>query len=114
MDKKIIGLLGAAAALSTFTNANATQVESTTPVPAANFRDLLNPVPNALEALKAYDARLAKAKATEVAQISIQLGHHHHHHHHHHVVPRIIRVVPRGHHHHHHHHHQHSGYYQGR
>jgi hypothetical protein len=41
MDKKIIGLLGAAAALSTFNNANATQVESTTPVSAANYGDLL-------------------------------------------------------------------------
>src|ERR1700691_2430353 len=105
MDKKIAGLLGAAAALATVGGANATQVQGNAQNPAASYRDLLNPVPKALEALKADDARLANTPADEVklAQIGIVVGHHHHHHgarivvgHHHHHAR----------HHHHHHHHQ--------
>jgi hypothetical protein len=111
MDKKIAGLLGAAAALATVSGANATQVQGNAQNPAASYRDLLNPVPKALEALKADDARLANTPADEVklAQVGIVVGHHHHHHHHHHVVPRVIVVPPHRHHHHHHHHH--SSYY---
>jgi len=104
MDKKIAGLLGAAAALATVGGANATQVQGNAQNPAASYRDLLNPVPKAIEALKADDARLANTPADEVklAQVGIVVGHHHHHHHHH-VVPRVV-VVPSHHHHHHHHH----------
>jgi hypothetical protein len=110
MDKKIAGLLGAAAALATVGGANATQVQGNAQNPAASYRDLLNLVPKALEALKADDARLANTPADEVklAQVGIVVGHHHHHHHHH-VVPRVIVVPPHRHHHHHHHHH--SSYY---
>jgi hypothetical protein len=97
MDKKIAGLLGAAAALTTMTGAQAAPAQPTELAPATSYRDLLDPVPNALPMLKADDARLAqKSTADEVAQISVQLGHHHHHHHH-------VVVVPRRHHHHHHH-----------
>ena len=101
MDKKIAGLLGAAAALTTMTAAHAaTSPQPSELAPAASYRDLLAPVPNPLAALKADDARMAQQpKAEQVAQISVQVGHHHHHHHHHPVV-----VV---HHHHHHHHHPH-------
>jgi hypothetical protein len=111
MDKKIAGLLGAAAALATVGSANAAGVQGNAPNPTASYRDLLNPVPNALEALKADDARLANTPADEVklAQVGIVVGHHHHHHHHHHVAPRVIIVPPHRHHHHHHHHH--SSYY---
>jgi hypothetical protein len=111
MDKKIAGLLGAAAALATVGGANATGMQGNASNPAASYRDLLNPVPKALEALKADDARLANKPADEVklAQIGIVVGHHHHHHHHH-VVPRVI-VVPSHHHHHHHHHHHNNGGY---
>ena len=62
MDKKIAGLLGAAAALATVggaSAANATEVPGNPGNPAANYRELLNPVPNALAALKADDARRA-------------------------------------------------------
>src|SRR5579872_4419086 len=62
MDKKIAGLLGAAAALTTFNGAQATPAQPPL-APAAAYRDLLEPVPNAVEALKADDARLA-AEAT--------------------------------------------------
>lgn len=106
MDKKLAGLLGAAAALTTMTAAQA--APATEPSPGTSYRDLLEPVANALPQLKADDARLARTPAndaTRLAQISVQIGHHHHHHgirlrvehHHHHHF--------RHHHHHHHHHH---------
>jgi hypothetical protein len=107
MDKKIAGLLGAAAALTTMTSAQAAPAQSVEPAAATSYRDLLDPIPNALPLLKADDARLAKSRANEtvrLAQVSVQIGHHHHHHHHHGVRIRV------GHHHHHHfrrHHHHH-------
>jgi hypothetical protein len=109
MDKKIAGLLGAAAALATVSGANATEAQGNAPNFAASYRDLLNPVPNAPEALKADDARLANKPADGVKLA--QDHHHHHHHHHHHAAPRVIVIPPRRHHHHHHHHHHHSSYY---
>jgi hypothetical protein len=103
MDKKIAGLLGAAAALATVSGANAIEVQGNAPNPASNYRELLAPVPNALAALKADDARRDGESRDDVklAQVTIGIGHHHHHHH----GPRIIV----GHHHHHvrHHHHHH-------
>jgi hypothetical protein len=116
MDKKIAGLLGAAAALATMGSANATEATGNPSNPAATYRDLLNPVPDALAALKADDARRANESTAgaKVAQVTIGIGHHHHHHHHHHMVPRVhVRVAPRPHHHHHHHHHHHSSVYIG-
>ncbi|HUC51683.1 MAG TPA: hypothetical protein VMA30_20045 [Xanthobacteraceae bacterium] len=110
MDKKLAGLLGAAAALTTMTAAQAaTPGQQTEMAPAASYRDLLDPVPNALPALKADDAKRDEAAGTEVAQISVQVGHHHHHHHHHHhgVILRL-GPHPRYHHHHHHHHYHHD------
>jgi hypothetical protein len=111
MDKRIAGLLGAAAALATVGGANAaTETQGNPQNPATNYRELLDPVPNATAALKADDARReAEARNVKTAQISVQVGHHHHHHgvrirvghHHHHRYYR---------HHHHHHHHHHSNY----
>jgi hypothetical protein len=92
MDKRITGLLGAAAALTTMASAQAAPA-STEPAPTS-YRDLLNPVPDAVPMLRADNARLTATPATEVAQIVVGVGHHHHHHHH-----------ARRHHHHHHHHH---------
>jgi hypothetical protein len=93
MDRKIAGLLGAAAALTT-----ATAAYAATPTPeelplVTNYQDLLTAVPNPVAALRADDARLAKAPAGEM---KIAQDHHHHHHHHH-------RPPPRRRHHHHHH-----------
>ena len=102
MDKKIAGLLGAAAALTTVTAAHAAAPAQTTE-PAASYRDLLNPVANPVEALKADDAQLVQK--TDVAPSGTQVAqvvYHDHHHHHHHVIRRPHR---RHHHHHHHHHH---------
>lgn len=108
MDKRIAGLLGAAAALTTMASAQAAPAQPTELAPATSYRDLLDPIPNAVPMLKADDAKRAEAANTEVAQISVQIGHHHHHHHrvvvmhhhHHHHHHRVIVV-----HHHHHHHH---------
>jgi hypothetical protein len=112
MDKKIAGLLGAAAALAAVGSANAaTEAQGNPQNPAAGYRELLNPVPNAVAALKADDARReAEARNVKTAQVSVQFGHHHHHHHHHGVRIRV------GHHHHHHvrhdhHHHHHNSSY---
>src|SRR5262249_19796290 len=107
MDKRIAGLLGAAAALATVGGANAaTEAQGSPQNPATSYRELLNPVPDAVAALKADDARRdAEARNVKMAQVSVQIGgpHHHHyrHHHHHHRYYR----------HHHHHHHHHHGYY---
>jgi hypothetical protein len=45
---------------------------------ATSYRDLLDPIPNALPLLKADDERLAQSGGTKTAQVVI--GHHHHHH----------------------------------
>ncbi len=108
MDKKIAGLLGAAAALTTMTAAaQAAPAQSTELAPAMSYRDLLDPIPNAAPLLKADNERLARqsSQATRLAQISVQVGHHHHHHfrvehHHHHHHHRTVVIK-----HHHHHHH---------
>ena len=104
MDKRLAGLLGAAAALATVGSANATGAVERASDRAATYRDLLNPVANPLEALKADDARLASepAAAMEVAQVTVGVGHHHHHHHHQAKAKVRVRVAPRPHHHHHH------------
>ena len=108
MDKKIAGLLGAAAALVTVGGAYAAAPNGNAVDPGQTYRDLLNPVPNPVEALKTDDSQRETAK-TEVAQISIGVGHHHHHHHHH--ARARVRIVPTPHRHHHHHHHHHNSYY---
>jgi len=107
MDKRIAGLLGAAAAFTAVTAAQATTAPTPELAPATSYRDLLDPIPNAVPVLKAEEARRAERSANEVAQISVQVGHHHHHHHHHHhgVVVRLRPHHPHHHHHHHHHHH---------
>ena len=51
MDKKIAGLLGAAAALTTVAGGNAAAIAATVPtgsLQASSYADLLAPVPNAL------------------------------------------------------------------
>ncbi len=76
MDKKIAGLLGAAAALATVGGAHAAVSEANAVDPGLTYRDLLSPVPNATEALKADDAQRESGQTkTEVAQITIGVGH---------------------------------------
>jgi hypothetical protein len=95
MDKKIAGLLGAAAALTAANSAQAA-APSAQLEPAASYRDLLEPVPNALAMLKAEDAQGTTSQSngqTQLAEYPWWRRHYRHHHHHHH------------HNHHHHHHH---------
>lgn len=116
MDKKIAGLLGAAAAVATVGCAQASTAPAQAPndpLTARSYADLLTPIPNAGEALIADNARL-EAKPSEGVQLAQY--YHHHHHHHHHGYYRYYR-----HHHHHHgyyrynrhHHHHHHGAYIG-
>jgi hypothetical protein len=91
MDKRIAGLLGAAAALTAVSGAQAMTPQGTELAPAASYADLLQPVPNAVALLKDDDARLAQTPASGATRVA--QAHHHHHHH------------RRRHHHHHHHHH---------
>lgn len=111
MDKKIAGLAGAVAGLATIASAQAMPAPEGNPsdaMHASSYADLLAPIPNAAELLKADDA----ARAQE-APAPMQLAqyyytypypyyyyHHHHHHHHHHNFYGY-----RYYHHHHHHHH---------
>jgi len=108
MDKKLAGLLGAAAALSAVTTAQAAPASGPELPQASSYRDLLDPIPNALPLLKAEDARLAETGAVKTAQVVI--GHHHHHHHRAGVTVRVGPQWHRHHHHHHHRHHHHRGY----
>jgi len=104
MDKKIAGLLGAVAAVSTLGTAQAAPAANPMDSLRANsYAELLESIPNAAVLLQAVDEH----GQAETASGNIQLARYHHHHHHHayrRFAPRII-VVPRRHHHHHHHHH---------
>jgi hypothetical protein len=118
MDKKIAGLLGAAVALTTVgavTTASAATSPTTESLTVTSYRDLLDPVLNPVEALKADDARLAEASSAPIEQAQYRYHHHHHHHHNQDRRRFFRRFVPppfrRDHHHHHHHHHM--AYYRG-
>jgi hypothetical protein len=95
MDKRIAGLLGAAAALTAVNSAQAAPTP-TASAPAAAYRDLLEPVSNAVALLKSEQSQEGD---TVKSNGETRLAYHHHHHHH--------RWWRRRHHHHHHHHHHH-------
>ena len=106
MDKRIAGLLGAAAALTTVTAAHAAAPAQTTE--PTSYRDLLTPVPNAVAALRADEAQMAQKTEEAGNEMQVaQVFYRHHHHHHHHIIIRPFRRHFRYHHHHHHHHHHH-------
>ncbi len=97
----MVGLLGAMTALSP---AAALAAPTLTPADlgAESYSDLLAPIPNAVEKLKASDALLKQDNAAKLEMAQYYHHHHHHHffhrrfyHHHHHFFRR----------HHHHHHH---------
>lgn len=111
MEKKIAGLLGAAATLGAFGAAQAAPSPAPSGVLKANsFAELLEPIPNAAELLKAVDEQ----RPNPSAEANVQLAQYHHHHHHHGYYRRYgpVVVVPRYRHHHHHHHHHHHSYYR--
>jgi hypothetical protein len=98
MDKRIAGLLGAAAALGALSTAQAAPAPASEPsdvLQANSYSDLLQPIQNAAATLKVIDERAPAASAE--AKVQLAQAHHHHHHHHHYRRHR--------HHHHHHHHH---------
>lgn len=106
MDKRIAGLLGAVAAVTTVTGAQAaTQAPSngTAALQASSYADLLVPVPNATAALIAdNELRAQVAPAQRVDGVKVADDHHHHH------VIIIKRHRRHYRHHHHHHHHERS------
>jgi hypothetical protein len=107
MDKKIAGLLGAVAALSTLGATQATPAPAPSDALTANsYADLLQPIPNAAKTLQALDEQ-APAKSTEGNVQLAQMHRHHHHHHHSHWQRGPVVVIGRHRHHHHHHHHHH-------
>jgi len=66
MDKKIAGLLGAAAAFTTVTAAHAAVPgQQTELTPPSSYGELLQPVPNAVAMLKADDLRQGAAPVIE-------------------------------------------------
>jgi hypothetical protein len=112
MDKKAFGLLSAVAGLAAVGSAHAatsSPVEANGALQASSYADLLAPVPNAMEAMKADNAARTQQGDVELAQYyygpppppGAYYYHHHHHHHHH------------NYHHHHHHHHHHDGAFIG-
>jgi len=94
MDKKIAGLLGAAAAIGAVTGAQAAPAQQPQLAVPASYRDLLEPVPNALAMLKAEDAARTQLGPTAKMEM-VQYHHHHHHHHHHHngILPGVVGGV---------------------
>ena len=95
LDKKLIGLVGAAA-LAPLGVAQAAPVMVPNPdLKAASFAELLTPIPNAVDKLEASDALLTERQANAAKIEMVQYYHHHHHHH---------RFFRRFFHHHHHHH----------
>jgi hypothetical protein len=78
MDKKVAGLLGAAAAPTRMSTAQAAPARGPELPQPTSYRDLLDPIPNAVPLLKADDERLAQAGGVRIAQVGV--GHHHHHH----------------------------------
>jgi len=105
MERKTAGLLGALAGVAALggTAAQAASRDAVMPpepLAVTSYSDLLRPIPNAAEVLKAHNAELmerannAPAGVEQVEWYEDGYGHHHHHHHYHH------------HHHHHHHHHR--------
>jgi hypothetical protein len=107
-------MIGAAAALAAGPGLASTAGAETPAVPvAATYAELLQPIPNAVERLKASDA---EAASRPPRLIEAQFVRHHHHHHHHHGRRWYLANgyywyggawVLRHHHHHHHHHHNH-------
>jgi hypothetical protein len=95
MDKKVVGL---ASVLAISPLAAAHGAVPAQPTARANaYAELLSPIPNAAEALKAANAAAPEKTAAKIELAQYNGAYHHHHHHH----------WRRYYHHHHHHHHHH-------
>jgi hypothetical protein len=80
MGTRTLGLITALATVPAH-GAVASPPPSTAVPPANSYADLLEPIPNAVERLKAADA---EEMARPARLIEAQYHHHNHHHHHHH------------------------------
>jgi hypothetical protein len=102
--KTIMGLLGGASALALLSGSQASAARPVDEVnvlqPARSFAELLDPIPNAENVLRAENERAADATVAEEKPMVVAEYYHHHYHHHHYY-----------HHHHHHHHYYHHHYY---
>src|ERR1700693_1450022 len=98
MDKKIVGVIAAIAGLAAVDQVQAAPAATPTPQAASprSFGELLDPIPNAVGALRAGDAVAAQNQM----QVGGMKQPHHAHHHHHHQVKKPPK--PQDHHHHHH------------
>jgi hypothetical protein len=89
MDKKPANLLGAVAGIATMVIV-APASAAPTLAPATSYAELLGPIPNVAEVLRADDARRTEQLPSEVGGARVydaeyyRYHHHHHHHHHHH------------------------------
>jgi len=118
MEKNTAGLVGVIASLATMGTAQAAHPEQTPPqaMQVSSYAELLKPIPNAAELLRASNAQLlqkaqARVMVHEVQYYNYNQGppppppgyyHHHHHHHHHHHAYYPPPPPPDYHHHHHH------------
>ena len=103
MDKSLAGLIGAVGTLAAVAPAHALpaqQMPAQDAMQVRSYSDLLKPIPNALELLKAQEAQGGEATLQPVQLVIAPPRQYHHHHHH------AYRRPVYHHHHHHHHHHQ--------
>jgi hypothetical protein len=107
MDKTLAGLIGAAGLLATSAQAaTAPQAALNDAMQVQSYADLLKPIPNATELLKASDAAQATRAGSDVAgqmEITPVQWWYYRRYHHHHL-----------HHWYYHHHHHHNDYYRHR
>lgn len=137
MDKLVIGLLGAVAGLATAGSAQATTSPAANPAEGVNsvasYAELLDPIPNAVETLKADDAARPMMEGVQQAdydggynrgyggynrgyrgEYGPGHGYQHHHHHHHRYGDRYGYYHRPGPSYHHHHHHRYERHYRSR
>lgn len=122
MDRKIATIVGATAALVAAPAAAQARTAETPIVPvAANYAELLEPIPDATQQLKLADAQDARLQKVQFAfEFGTPRDHHHHHHHSSDWYRNngymwfgnrwVTRDYYDHHHHHHHHHHSHDHY----
>ena len=113
MDKTLISLLSGASALALLGGSQASAAPPVDEVnvlqPARSFAELLDPIPNAENVLRAENERAAATVAEDKQMVVAEYYHHHHHYHHHYYHHHHHYDY----HHHYHHHHQyhHNHYY---
>ena len=108
MDKSVLGLLGGASALALASGAASAAAspmsEASGLRPAQSFAELLDPIPNAVNTLRAQEENAGNAESEPLQLAQYYYGYPHHHHHHHYRHHHQYYYYPRHHHHHHHHH----------